>query len=66
MSIEVHDLCKTFPGPEPVVAVDHVSFTVSPGHAPAGEPAEHFMVKLLRGDLPDGPIHFHEAFGGAA
>ena len=31
MSIEVHDLCKTFPGPEPVVAVDHVSFTVSPG-----------------------------------
>jgi len=31
MSIEVHDLCKTFPGPEPVVAVDHVSFSVSPG-----------------------------------
>ena len=31
MSIEVHDLCKTFPGPEPVVAVDHVSFAVQPG-----------------------------------
>ena len=41
-------------------------FTLSPGNAPPGEPAEFFMVKLLRGELPGGPIRFHEAFAGAA
>ena len=41
-------------------------FTVSSGNAPPGEPAEFFMVKLLGGELPSGPIRFHEAFSGAA
>lgn len=41
-------------------------FTVSPESAPPGEPARFFMVKLLCGELPTGPIHFHEAFGSAA
>jgi putative acetyltransferase len=41
-------------------------FKLSPENAPAGEPAEFFMVKVLRGRLPVGPIRFHEAFGGAA
>ncbi len=38
-------------------------FAVSPENVPPGEPAEYFMVKLLDGELPSGPIHFHEAFG---
>ena len=37
-------------------------FTLSPESAPSGEPPEFFMVKLLRGELPAGPIHFHDAF----
>lgn len=41
-------------------------FTLSPESAPLGEPREFFMVKLLRGELPAGPIHFHEAFASAA
>ncbi len=41
-------------------------FALSPQSAPAGEPSEFFMVKLLRGQLPDGPIRFHEAFGSGA
>jgi putative acetyltransferase len=41
-------------------------FKLSPENAPPGEPAEFFMVKVLRGRLPVGPIRFHEAFGGAA
>jgi putative acetyltransferase len=41
-------------------------FTLSGKNTPPGEPAEFFMVKLLRGTLPAGPIRFHEAFGGAA
>ncbi len=40
-------------------------FELAPESAPPGEPAEFFMVKLLRGQPPVGPIHFHEAFGGA-
>jgi len=40
-------------------------FEPSPESAPSGEPSEFFMVKLLRGQLPVGSIHFHEAFGGA-
>ena len=40
-------------------------FKLSPENAPPGEPSMHFMVKLLRGQLPVGSIHFHEAFGGA-
>jgi putative acetyltransferase len=38
-------------------------FMLAPESAPPGEPPEFFMVKLLRGELPAGPIHFHEAFG---
>ena len=41
-------------------------FVVSGKNAPPGEPAEFFMVKVFRGRLPTGPIHFHKAFGGAA
>lgn len=41
-------------------------FKPSPGNTPSGQPSEFFMVKLLRGQLPVGPIRFHEAFGGAA
>jgi putative acetyltransferase len=41
-------------------------FEVSPANAPAGQPAEFFMVKVLgAGTRPEGPICFHEAFGGA-
>lgn len=40
-------------------------FRVCPENAPAGQPAEYFMVKLLAGPRPLGPIAFHEAFGGA-
>ena len=38
---------------------------LAPESAPSGEPSEFFMVKLFRGQLPVGSIHFHEAFGGA-
>jgi putative acetyltransferase len=38
-------------------------FIRSPGNTPPGQPSEFFMVKLLRGRLPVGPIRFHEAFG---
>lgn len=41
-------------------------FALSPGNTPRGQPPEFFMVKLLRGRLPEGPIRFHEAFGGGA
>ena len=41
-------------------------FRVCPENAPAGQPADHFMVKVLGSRRPDGPIRFHEAFGGAA
>lgn len=40
-------------------------FRVCPENAPAGQPAEFFMVKELGGRRPEGPIAFHEAFGGA-
>lgn len=40
-------------------------FESAPESAPSGEPSEFFMVKLLRGELPVGSIHFHEAFGSA-
>ncbi len=40
-------------------------FEPAPQSAPPGEPSEFFMVKLLRGQLPAGSIHFHEAFRGA-
>ena len=40
-------------------------FERAPESAPTGEPAEFFMVKLLRGQLQAGSLHFHEAFGGA-
>jgi len=37
-------------------------FELAPSLAPAGEPAEFFMVKLLGTELPNAPIHFHPAF----
>lgn len=37
-------------------------FGLSPSNTTPGEPAEFFMVKLLRGRLPTGPICFHPAF----
>jgi putative acetyltransferase len=40
-------------------------FRVSPQNAPPGQPAEYFMVKVLRGRRPEGPVFFHEVFGGA-
>ena len=40
-------------------------FRVSPENAPVGQPADHFMVKVLGGRRPEGPISFHEAFGSA-
>lgn len=41
-------------------------FGVSPENAPVGQPADYFMVKVLGGRRPDGPISFHEVFGGTA
>lgn len=38
-------------------------FRLAPANVPPGQPAEYFMVKRLRGELPAGPIAFHEAFG---
>jgi len=38
-------------------------FELSPENTPPGQPSEFFMVKLLRGQLPVGPILFHAAFG---
>lgn len=37
-------------------------FESSPEHTPIGEPAEFFMLKVLRGERPKGPIAFHAAF----
>ena len=34
-------------------------FELSPSNAPHSEPLKHFMVKLLAGPLPQGPISFH-------
>jgi len=41
-------------------------FKLSPANTPLGQPSEFFMVKLLRGQLPVGPISFHAAFGAPA
>lgn len=41
-------------------------FRLSPEHTPPGQPREFFMVKSLRGQLPVGPIRFHDAFGASA
>lgn len=40
-------------------------FVVSRSHAPEGEPAEFFMVKLFEGVPTRGPIRFHRAFHGS-
>jgi len=41
-------------------------FKLSPANAPAGEPHEYFMIKLLgKTQQPTGPILFHEAFNSA-
>ncbi len=39
---------------------------VSPEHAPPGQPADYFMVQVLGGPPPEGPIAFHPVFGGHA
>ncbi len=41
-------------------------FALSPSNTPPGEPAEFFMVKVLRGQLPNGAIRFHPAFNANA
>ena len=41
-------------------------FRLSPSNAPPGESAEFFMIKLLDGRQPVGPIFFHPAFGNGA
>jgi putative acetyltransferase len=41
-------------------------FKLSPENAPPGESSEFFMVRLLGGQRPIGPIRLHEAFAGAA
>lgn len=41
-------------------------FEHAPDNAPENEPVEYFMVKLFYGQLPLGPIYFHEAFKHAA
>jgi len=40
-------------------------FVLAPELAPADEPKECFMLKLLGGERPRGEICFHEAFGSA-
>ncbi|MEE4299375.1 MAG: N-acetyltransferase [Pseudomonadales bacterium] len=45
---------------------ERFGFVVVPGHAPEGEPAENFMIKLFEGQLPDGKIRFHSAFHESA
>lgn len=39
-------------------------FRPSPAHAPAQEPAEHFMILPLAGPIPEGRFAFHPAFYG--
>ncbi len=38
-------------------------FVPTPANAPPDLPAEHFMVQILSGPAPSGPIRFHPAFG---
>ena len=40
-------------------------FELSPSNAPAPESSRFFMAKVLRGQLPNGPIAFHPAFNTA-
>lgn len=41
-------------------------FVPAPALAPPGQPADHFMVKVLAGPPPRGPVAFHAAFGPGA
>ena len=41
-------------------------FEHSPENTPVGEPSAFFMIRLLRGHVPNGPIHFHDAFNSKA
>ena len=41
-------------------------FEHSPENTPVGEPAAYFMIRRFRGDVPNGPIHFHDAFNSRA
>jgi putative acetyltransferase len=40
-------------------------FALAPSNAPSQEPSEFFMIKLLEGQRPTGPICFDAAFYGA-
>lgn len=40
-------------------------FEPAPDFAPANEPAEYFMVKIMGSSAPRGPFRFHGAFYGA-
>ena len=40
-------------------------FEPAPANAPAGEPAEFFMVKRLGAQRVEGPVRFHPAFDGS-
>jgi putative acetyltransferase len=37
-------------------------FYHAPANAPQDEPPEFFMIKVLQGNAPCGPVYFHEAF----
>jgi putative acetyltransferase len=41
-------------------------FERTPESAPAEEPAEYFMIKIISAGVPQGRFRFHEAFHGAA
>jgi putative acetyltransferase len=41
-------------------------FELAPALAPADEPAQYFMVKVMGAVEPQGPFRFHDAFYGAA
>lgn len=41
-------------------------FEPAPEFAPADEPAEYFMIKIISTGVPQGRFRFHEAFHGAA
>ena len=39
-------------------------FALAPAHVPDNESVDHFMVKILQGELPEGRFAFHPAFYG--
>lgn len=41
-------------------------FEPAPGLAPADQPAEYFMIKIISRGMPHCPFRFHQAFHGSA